>query len=69
MSLVVESLPFLLTGAGLAALLRGRVGTTLLRKAERRPRLAAALAPLAGDGLPVCDCGLSLWPGGSAMAG
>lgn len=57
-SLFVESVPFLLVGAGLAALLTGRTGGRMLAAAARRPRLAAALAPLAGGVLPLCDCGL-----------
>ncbi len=57
-SLVAESIPFLLAGALLAALLRGRVGTRMIGAAGRRPRLAAALAPFAGTALPLCDCGL-----------
>jgi uncharacterized membrane protein YraQ (UPF0718 family) len=57
-SLFVESLPFLLVGAGLSALLATRAGTRVLASAASRPRLAAALAPLAGAILPLCDCGL-----------
>lgn len=57
-SLFAESLPFLLVGAALSALLAGRVGTHLLRAAGTHPRLAAALAPLVGAALPLCDCGL-----------
>lgn len=57
-SLFAESLPFLLAGAAISALLTGRMGTRLLAAAAARPRLAAALAPLAGAALPLCDCGL-----------
>lgn len=57
-ALFIESLPFLLAGAAISAGLRGRVGAPLLRLAVGRPRLAAALAPLVGLGLPICDCGL-----------
>lgn len=57
-ALFVASLPFLLAGAVLSAVLRGRAGAPLLRAAIGRPRLAAALAPLVGLGLPICDCGL-----------
>lgn len=57
-SLVVESLPFLLVGAALAALLGGRAGMRLLEMAKDRPRLAGALAPLSGVALPLCDCGI-----------
>jgi uncharacterized membrane protein YraQ (UPF0718 family) len=57
-SLVAESLPFLLVGALISTLLSGRWATRLLVSAARRPRLAAALAPLAGAVLPLCDCGL-----------
>lgn len=57
-SLFAESLPFLLIGAALSALLTGRAGARLLQAADDRPRLAAALAPLVGAALPLCDCGL-----------
>ena len=57
-ALFVESLPFLLIGAILSAGLRGRSGRRLLRAAGRRPLVAAVLAPVAGVGLPICDCGL-----------
>lgn len=57
-SLVAESLPFLLAGAVISTLLNGRWATNLLAGAGRYPRLAAALAPLAGTALPLCDCGL-----------
>jgi len=57
-SLFAESLPFLLAGALLANVLRTRVGQEILTAAARRPRLAGALAPFAGLGLPLCDCGL-----------
>ena len=57
-SLVAESLPFLLVGALISTLLSGRWATRVLVTAARRPRLAAALAPLAGAALPLCDCGL-----------
>lgn len=57
-SLVAESLPFLLVGALLSSLLTTPAGRRLLGAASRRPRLAAAVAPLAGAVLPLCDCGL-----------
>jgi hypothetical protein len=57
-SLFVESLPFLLVGALLSNVLRTRRGQEILTAAARRPRLAGALAPFAGLGLPLCDCGL-----------
>jgi uncharacterized protein len=57
-SLVAESLPFLLAGAAIVALLQGRAGRRLFTAARRHPRLAAALAPLSGAALPVCDCGM-----------
>jgi hypothetical protein len=57
-SLFAESLPFLLIGAAISALLHGRLGRSLLRAAAGRPRLAAAVAPLTGLALPVCDCGV-----------
>ena len=57
-SLVAESLPFLLAGALISTLLTGRWATRVLVGAGRHPRLAAALAPLAGTALPLCDCGL-----------
>jgi uncharacterized membrane protein YraQ (UPF0718 family) len=57
-SLVAESLPFLLVGALISTLLSGRWATRVLVGAGRHPRLAAALAPLAGAALPLCDCGL-----------
>lgn len=57
-SLVAESLPFLLVGALLSALLEGRLGQRLLTGAGRHPRAAAALAPFVGVSLPLCDCGL-----------
>ena len=57
-SLVAESLPFLLAGALISTLLTSRWASRLLAGAGRRPRLAAALAPLAGAALPLCDCGL-----------
>jgi uncharacterized membrane protein YraQ (UPF0718 family) len=57
-SLVAESLPFLLVGALISTLLTGRWATRLLAAAAGHPRLAAALAPLAGTALPLCDCGL-----------
>ena len=57
-ALFVESLPFLLIGAMLSAGLQGRRGRRLLRAATRRPLVAAVLAPVAGVGLPICDCGL-----------
>jgi len=57
-SLVAESLPFLLAGALLSAVLTTGAGRRLLGAARRRPRLAAALAPLTGAVLPLCDCGL-----------
>jgi len=57
-SLFAESLPFLLIGAALSALLTGRAGTRMLQAAHARPRMAAALAPLVGAALPLCDCGL-----------
>ena len=57
-SLFAESLPFLLAGAAISAVFTGRIGERVLRAAEGRPRLAAALAPLTGALLPLCDCGL-----------
>ena len=57
-SLFAEALPFLLAGAVISALLRGAFGRRLLRAAAGRPRLAAALAPLTGLALPLCDCGM-----------
>ena len=57
-SLVVESLPFLLVGAALSALLAGPVPSRLLAKASGHPRAAAAFAPFVGITLPLCDCGL-----------
>ena len=57
-SLFVESLPFLLVGALLSNVLRTRRGQEFLTDAARHPRLAGALAPFAGLGLPLCDCGL-----------
>lgn len=57
-SLVAESLPFLLVGALISTLLSGRWAARVLAGAGRHPRLAAALAPLAGAALPLCDCGL-----------
>jgi uncharacterized membrane protein YraQ (UPF0718 family) len=57
-SLFVESLPFLLVGALLSNVLRTRRGQEILTAAARRPRLAGALVPFAGLGLPLCDCGL-----------
>jgi uncharacterized membrane protein YraQ (UPF0718 family) len=57
-SLVAESLPFLLAGALLSTFLRGRPGRALLRSAARYPRASAALAPLSGAALPLCDCGV-----------
>lgn len=57
-SLFVESLPFLLVGALLSSVLRTRMGKEILTRAARHPRLAGALAPLVGLGLPLCDCGL-----------
>jgi uncharacterized protein len=57
-SLFAESLPFLLAGSLLSNVLRTRAGQGILTAAVRRPRLAGALAPFAGLGLPLCDCGL-----------
>lgn len=57
-SLFVESLPFLLVGALISNVLKTRRGQEILTAAARRPRLAGALAPFAGLGLPLCDCGL-----------
>ena len=57
-SLFVESLPFRLVGALLSNVMRTRRGQEILTAAARRPRLAGALAPFAGLGLPLCDCGL-----------
>lgn len=57
-SLVIQSLPFLLAGVLVVGLLRGRAGERLLSAASRRPRIAAALAPFSGVALPLCDCGL-----------
>ena len=57
-SLVAESLPFLLVGALISTVLSGRWASRLLSDAGRHPRLAAALAPFAGAALPLCDCGL-----------
>lgn len=57
-SLVAESLPFLLAGSILSILLTGRATARLLGPAGRHPRLTAALAPFAGAALPLCDCGL-----------
>jgi hypothetical protein len=57
-ALVVQALPFLLAGAGVAALLHGPGGRRLMASAARHPRLAAALTPLSGVALPLCDCGL-----------
>ena len=57
-SLVVESLPFLLAGSLLSNVLRSRSGRRILAGAAHRPRLAGALAPFAGLALPLCDCGL-----------
>ena len=72
-SLVAESVPFLLAGALLSNVLRSRLGRRLLTAAAGRPRLAAALAPFAGLALPLCDCGLlplarELREGGAARA-
>jgi hypothetical protein len=39
-------------------MLRARPGARLLAAARRHPRLAAALAPLSGAALPLCDCGV-----------
>jgi uncharacterized membrane protein YraQ (UPF0718 family) len=59
LALLVESLPFLLAGSVLAALLqRGSLGRRVIASAAGHPRLAAALAPLSGSVLPLCDCGL-----------
>src|SRR4051794_12578830 len=57
-ALVVEALPFLLAGAVIAAAARGGRAAWLAGFAVRHPRLAAALAPLTGGLLPLCDCGL-----------
>ena len=57
-SLVAESLPFLLVGALISTVLSGSWASRLLGDAGRHPRLAAALAPFAGAALPLCDCGL-----------
>jgi uncharacterized protein len=57
-SLVAESLPFLLVGAVLSALLSRPAATRLLTGAGRHPRAAAVLAPFVGVTLPLCDCGL-----------
>ena len=57
-SLFAESLPFLLVGSLLSNVLRSRAGQRILTAAAARPRLAGALAPFAGLGLPLCDCGL-----------
>jgi uncharacterized protein len=57
-SLVMESLPFLLVGAAVAGVLHGRAGQRLMVEADRHPRLAYAIAPLTGLGLPLCDCGV-----------
>jgi len=57
-SLVAESLPFLVAGALIASLLRGGAVRRLVQAASRRPRLAAGLAPLSGLALPLCDCGI-----------
>lgn len=57
-ALVLEAMPFLLVGALVASLLERRSGLWLLAGARRFPRLAAAVSPLAGIGLPLCDCGL-----------
>lgn len=58
-ALVVESLPFLLIGAVIVALIqRGPVGGALIRAGARHPFLSVLLAPFMGSVLPLCDCGL-----------
>ena len=57
-ALVVESLPFLLVGAVVAAALERVPADRVLALAARHPRLAGAVAPLTGLALPLCDCGL-----------
>jgi uncharacterized membrane protein YraQ (UPF0718 family) len=58
LGLVLESLPFLLVGAVLAAVAERRMLARLLPAARRHPVLAVALAPLIGTALPLCDCGI-----------
>jgi uncharacterized membrane protein YraQ (UPF0718 family) len=50
--------PRVVSAALLSNVLRTRNGQQILTAAARRPRLAGALAPFAGLGLPLCDCGL-----------
>ncbi len=57
-ALVVESLPFLLAGAALAALVERYALSRILASPGRHPRLAVLLAPFTGVALPLCDCGL-----------
>src|SRR5438046_1374603 len=47
-ALIAESLPFLLVGAAIVALLQGAAGRRLFSAARGHPRLATALAPLSG---------------------
>jgi uncharacterized protein len=56
-SLVAESLPFLLVGALLATVAHGQLAA-VARLAGRRPRASVLLAPVCGLVLPLCDCGL-----------
>ena len=58
LGLLLESLPFLLAGAALGALVERRLLHRLLPAARRNPRLAVVLAPLVGSALPLCDCGI-----------
>lgn len=57
-SLCAESVPFLLAGAAIGALLQGRAAAALGRAARRSPRTALLIAPLMGAVLPLCDCGV-----------
>jgi uncharacterized membrane protein YraQ (UPF0718 family) len=57
-SLFAESLPFLLAGGLIAALLSATLGPRVMQAAGAHPRLAAAFAPVTGLGLPLCDCGM-----------
>ena len=57
-SLVAESLPFLLAGAAIAWALRRRGAAALVRAARGSPWLAMVLAPFMGAALPLCDCGV-----------
>ena len=58
LGLLLESLPFLLAGAALGALVERRVLHRLLPAARRNPHLAVLLAPFVGAALPLCDCGI-----------